>query len=504
MPEISKFKFFISLAVTLLAFYFAAPNFISNPSLSFLPEEKINLGLDLKGGSQLLMSVDTKSYIEEQIGSLAEQIKKSLRSRKILFTQKIFQSHIDIYVKNTDDIEIAFEIIKKSSSDISVNKSNDNKISINYSNDALEKIKDNLISQSIEIIRMRVDETGTKEPSIQKQGDNYILLQVPGLEDPAQLKNMLGKTAKLTFHLMDDNSSGSILVKSDEENEGYISIGKKVVLTGDLLTNAIASFNETNAGVSISFNNLGAKIFADLTRANTGKRMAIVLDEKLLCAPVIQEPILSGNSFISGNFTIESANELALLLRAGALPAPLKIIEERTIGPSLGTDSIESGKKAGVIGFVMVIIFMIWTYGILGVFANIALSLSMVYIIATLSMFQATLTLPGIAGIILTIGMAVDANVLIYERIREEWKKGASINQSIRIGFEFAVATITDSNITTLIAAFLLYYFGVGTIKGFAVTLTIGILSSMFSAIIITKLLIDLWMKIFKPSELKI
>jgi preprotein translocase subunit SecD len=247
---------------------------------------------------------------------------------------------------------------------------------------------------------------------------------------------------------------------------------------------------------------VGSKIFAEITKQNTGKRFAIVLDSKLLSAPVINTPITGGEGEISGSFTVESANDLALLLRAGALPAPLNIIEERSIGPNLGADSIEAGKKAGLIGFAAVVIFMTWSYGIMGIFANLALSIALLYIFAMLSMFHATLTLPGIAGIILTIGMAVDANVLIYERIREEIGKGASDLFAVRQGFESAFATITDSNITTLIAAFLLYFFGVGAIKGFAVTLSIGIIASMFAATVLTKLFVDVWMKYYKPKNL--
>ncbi|XP_044732910.1 protein translocase subunit SecD [Chrysoperla carnea] len=359
---------------------------------------------------------------------------------------------------------------------------------------------------------MRVDSTGTKEPILQKQGDRHILLQVPGEEDPTYLKNILGKTAKVTFHLVDENANVeeavkghvpmcSMLVQGDRM--GYLVVKKKAILGGDSLTTAAASFDQNSqAGVSFSFNSLGSKLFGEVTKNNVGKHLAIVLDNKLLSAPTINQPIMGGSGIISGDFTVESANELALLLRAGSLPAPLKIIEERSIRPNLGADSIESGKKAGIIGFAAVCIFMVWSYGLLGLFANIALSLAMLYVLALLSLFQATLTLPGIAGIILTMGMAVDANVLIYERIKEELNKGTSNLYAIKTGFESAFATILDSNLTTLIVAFLLYIFGVGAIKGFAVALTIGIISSMFSAIIITKLLIDIWVKYFKPKKL--
>ena len=360
---------------------------------------------------------------------------------------------------------------------------------------------------------MRVDDTGTNEPIIQRQGDDNILLQVPGLNDPTRLKNLLGKTAKLTFHLLDDSTdiqdamrglvpAKSMLIKKSvhDDEEEYEVVLKEVLIGGDMLANAAAGFQDAKPVVNFEFNTAGARLFGEITKNNPGKRLAIVLDNKLISAPAINEPILGGKGYIHGGFTAATANDLALLLRAGALPAPLKVVEERTIGPNLGADSIESGKQAAMIGFAAVVIFMIWTYGMLGVFANIALILALLYILAMLSMLQATLTLPGIAGIILTIGMAVDANVLIYERIREEMAKDASNAYSVKCGFESAIATITDSNVTTLIAALLLYIFGVGAIRGFAVTLTIGIIASMFAAIVITKLLIDLWLFYFKPK----
>ena len=360
---------------------------------------------------------------------------------------------------------------------------------------------------------MRVDSTGTKEPNIQRQGVKDILLQVPGEDNPSELKRILGKTAKLTFHLVDEGANlerarngnvppGSKVVKSEDPGSDIMVIKNKVIVSGDQLNNAQAQFQEAQPVVHFSFNHLGAKKFAEATSNNRGKRLAVVLDGAVLSAPVINSPILGGDGIISGSFTVESATELALVLRAGALPAQLKIIEERSIGPNLGADSIESGKLAALVGFLFVVVFMLLSYGILGIFANITLVIALLYILALLSMLQATLTLPGIAGIILTIGMAVDANVLIYERIREELDKGCSNLYAVKVGFDSAFATITDSNVTTLIAAFLLYSFGVGAIKGFAVTLTIGILASMYTALVITKLMIDLWLKYYKPKSM--
>lgn len=515
MQNISKWKIFTLILCTILALFCALPNF-TNINSKLLLNHRINLGLDLKGGAHLLLDVDFDTYQNDLMENLSDQLRKYLREDKIGYKNlNVKDKSVQFELRNSEDFKIVKKIINNLDREITIENSNNN-VKLTYNNSKIEEFRNRVIAQSIEIIRMRVDSSGTKEPNIQRQGNNHILLQVPGEENPKQLKNILGQTAKLTFHLVDETANiqnvngtnlpvGSMLVKGETEDnkEYYLAIKKKAIITGDQLINAQASFNQNSQpAVSFSFNNIGSKTFAEVTKNNAGKRLAIVLDNKLLSAPVINAPILGGNGIISGNFTIESANELALLLRAGSLPAPLKIIEERTIGPNLGADSIIAGKKAGIIGFISVVIFMIWSYGILGIIANIALCFALFYILALLSLFQATLTLPGIAGIILTIGMAVDANVLIYERIREEISKGASNIYAIKIGFESAFSTILDSNITTLIVAFLLYIFGVGAVKGFAVTLTIGIIASMFSAIIITKLLIDIWVKYQKPKTL--
>jgi preprotein translocase subunit SecD len=515
VQSISYWRVILAITVTLLAVIFAAPNFIEVKS-SFLPKESVNLGLDLRGGSHLLLDVDLEHYIKDQYELLADNLRKELRDHKIGYRNLRFLSNqVQLELRDVKDLEILRGAVRSVDRGVWVDP-NDSKVILRFKNDRLAEMESNVIDQSIEIVRMRVDSTGTKEPIIQRQGDKQILLQVPGADNPGELQKMLGKTAKLTFHLVNDDANIEEAVKGHVPNDSLLLAGetssgqtypivirKKSFLSGDLLSDAKATFNQhAQPGVSISFNNIGGKIFGEITKTSIGRRIAIVLDGKVLSAASINEPILGGNAIISGNFTVESANELALLLRAGALPAPLKTIEERTIGPNLGADSIESGKKAGLFGFTLVIIFMIWSYGILGIFANIALSLALLYILAMLSVFQATLTLPGIAAIILTIGMAVDANILIYERIKEEITKGASNLFAIKQGFEAASGTIFDSNITTLIVAFILYIYGAGAVKGFAVSLTIGIIASMFTAITITKLFIDLWMKFCKPQKL--
>lgn len=512
MHKISKWKVITSILFTIIAIIYVLPNFTKD-SPRWLPGDKVNLGLDLRGGSHLLLSVDFESYMDEKSQSLADGLKKYLRDKKIGYRNlSVSRNSIKFELRSDSDYKELKKIVRSLEPNLSVAKT-DATITLYYNEYAINQLQDNVIDQSIEVVRMRIDSTGTKEPNIQRQGVKNILLQVPGEDDPSELKRVLGKTAKLTFHLVDQNAnleraraghapSGSKVVKSEDGNSDILVIKKKVIVSGDQLNDAQAQFQEAKPVVRFSFNHLGAKRFAEATLNNKGGRLAVVLDDRVLSAPVINEPILGGDGIISGNFSVETATELALMLRAGALPTQLKVVEERTVGPNLGADSIESGKIAAAVGFAFVVIFMLLSYGMLGLFANITLVIALLYILALLSMLQATLTLPGIAGIILTIGMAVDANVLIYERIREEVDKGCSNLYAVGMGFESAFATITDSNVTTLIAAFLLYTFGVGAIKGFAVTLTIGIIASMYTALVVTKLMIDLWLKYVKPKSL--
>ena len=505
----------VTIIVTFVAWIFAAPNFIHITS-TYLPKDAVNLGLDLRGGSHLLLSVNFDHYLKDQYEMLADNLRKEFRENKVGYKNlKYLNDHITLELRDSEDFELLKSTIRSFDKSVWL-ENNNGKISLRFNDERLTELRTNVIDQSMEIVRMRVDSTGTKEPTIQKQGEGQILLQVPGAESPEMLRNMLGKTAKLTFHAVNDAvdieaalkgsipADSMLLYMEHAKGQMYpIVIKKKAAVSGDMLTNAVATFNQNaQPGVSFTMNAIGGKLFGDLTKESIGKRIAIVLDGKIISAAGVSIPITGGSGIISGSMSVEDANELALLLRAGALPAPLDIIEERTIGPSLGADSIKSGTKAGIVGFIAVIIFMIWSYGILGIFANLALCLALFYILAMLSMFQATLTLPGIAGIILTIGMAVDANILIYERIREELHKGASNLFAIKQGFETAFGTILDANITTLIVASLLYIFGAGVIKGFAVTLTIGIIASMFTAITVTKLMVDMWMRFAQPKSL--
>ncbi len=479
---------------------------------SFLPHKTINLGLDLRGGSHLLLDVEVSSVIEERVAALGDGVKSALREKRIRYVS-FAEGERGVIFKLRDEADRAeaLKAVRNVEQDTAVETLDDGRIQIQYTDLAIEDITKQTLSQSIEIVRRRVDETGTREPSIQRQGDSRIVLQLPGLEDPARIKELLGKTAKLSFHLVDDSVTqtgvqkpGTLLLPHKEQGGLKVGIKRRAAITGDMLTNATPSFQQGQPVVSFRLNGIGAKRFCDVSSQNVGRLFAIVLDGEVISSPVFREPICGGSAVISGSFTVEEANDLSLLLRAGALPAPLTVVEERTVGPSLGADSIASGQVAAVFGIVFVLLFMLVSYGRFGVYANGALIINIFLIFAVLSTLQATLTLPGIAGIILTIGMAVDANVLIFERIREEYLNGRSVMASVDSGYQQAMSTIVDANVTTLIAAVLLYSFGTGPIKGFAVTLAIGIVTSMFSAIMVTRLFIAHWLKTKKPGALNI
>jgi preprotein translocase subunit SecD len=518
MLNFSKTKIIAIFLACVIALLYAAPSFIAqNPQTglakklsNILPNQKVNLGLDLRGGSHLMMEVDFAYYLGEQINNLKNEIKSSFREESIHAVPEVSGNKIIFSLTDEDQIKSAKKIIKKLKKNIEIDESS-NRFELYFPDYELMEIKKNLIKQSIEIVRRRVDETGTKEPLIQAQGDDRILLQVPGIDNSSELKSILGKTAKMTFHFVDDKTfsnaggvAGSNLEQvSDKEGRVYL-INKEVILSGDLLIDANPTYFEGLPAVAFRFNDLGAKKFAQITKDNIGRIFAIVLDGKIVTAPRINTVINQGSGVISGSLDIAEATEVALLLRAGALPAPLKIIEERTVGPSLGLDSIKSGAFAAVAGLAFVACFMIFFYGTFGLFANIAMFINIAIIISVLSFLGATLTLPGIAGIVLTMGMSVDANVLIFERIKEELYQKKSVLHAVEQGFHQAFRSITDSNITTLIVAFFLYAFGNGPVKGFAVTLSIGIVSSMFSAIVLTRMMISIWLKKTRPKKLSL
>lgn len=510
----SKTKIVFILAVCLLSVLISLGNFFN---LGIFSANKVGLGLDLKGGSQILLKMDYENYVKEQLQFTIGELRTEFRKNRIKVVPRLRmelvdgekESYIYLGVKNENDIKTIKKIVKGINSDLLVSNY-DNGVAVKYDKDSINKIKYKLLQQSIEIVRRRIDETGTKEPIIQAQGRDRILVQVPGMESPDELKKVLGKTAKMTFHFVNTNvvSDGVLppnVEKLKEMNGNYeYYIDKQIILNGDLLQDANATFSEGKPAVSFRFNGIGAKKFAEITKKNVGKILAIVLDNEVVTAPRINTPILGGNGIISGNFTTAEANQVALLLRAGALPVPLEIIEERVVGPSLGQDSIKSGLQACALGLVFVLLFMIFLYKFFGLLTNITLIVNLLFTLAALSLINATLTLPGIAGIVLSIGMAVDTNVLIFERIREEYRESGKVYNSVASGFDFAWTTIFDSNITTLLIAIILYILGSGAVRGFALLLIIGIFASLFSGVMLTKLLLYFWLEKFQPRKINI
>jgi preprotein translocase subunit SecD len=518
------------LLTALVACLFAVPNFFSESTVRTWPswaQRHIVLGLDLQGGSHLLLEVDANAVRKERLQGISEEVLRLLRQARIPFTGRaIHGNSVEVRITREADVETAQSKLRELSQPLAgiLGTSGQRSINITESGGLItltpsdaavtERIRQ-AVDQSIQIIERRVNELGLVEPTIQREGLDRILVQVPGLQDPSRLKEILGKTAKLDFRMVDQSTSAEQALASHvpadseildgEKGEKYL-IEKRVLVSGADLTDAQPGFDQRNGEpiVSFRFNSVGARKFAEATQQNVGKPFAIVLDNKVISAPVIREPILGGSGEISGNFTVEQANDLAILLRAGALPAPLTIVEERTVGPGLGQDSINAGEHAAYAGAALVVFFMLVTYGLFGLFANIAVAINVAMIFGVLSMLNATLTLPGIAGIVLTVGIAVDSNVLIYERIREEVRAGRSAISAIDAGFSRALATILDSNITTFIAAAVLFYIGTGPVRGFAVTLGIGILTSLFTAFTLTRLIVAYWVRLWRPRTVPI
>jgi preprotein translocase subunit SecD len=530
MIHFARWKIITIFAISVLGILMAVPNLLSNPQLAALPDwapkSTLSLGLDLRGGSHLLLEVNVKAALKERVSNLVQAMRTELRREQIGYSRiGLVGDTAMVQIRDPDkparratdgqtNIERATRLLRRLEPGTQTEVSGA-RITISYTTDELRNRNNQVMQQSIEIVRRRVDEFGTTEPSIQRQGADRILVQVPGLDNPERLKAVIGKTAKMTFHLLDERFApgaplpsvappGSFFAKQrlsedDKTRDGRSAITyvvkKRVMVSGENLVDAQPTFERGRPVVSFRFDTVGARKFGRVTQTNVGKPFAIVLDGEVISAPVIQEPILGGAGIISGSFSVQETKDLALLLRAGALPAPMTILEERTVGPDLGADSIAAGEIACVIGFILVLIFMVLAYGLFGIFANLALLLNMILIVGSLSLLQATLTLPGIAGIVLTIGMAVDANVLIFERIREEVESGRSPLSSVDAGYQRALTTIIDANLTTLIAAVILFQFGTGPVRGFAVTLSIGLVTSMFTAIMVTRLMVVTWLR---------
>ena len=486
------------------------------------PSDLVNLGLDLRGGAHVLVEVNLEDVYSERLQNFWPEIRKNLRAIRNevgSFSQEVsaLNDSLIITISKKEGIEKAISFLNKELSSknsiLEILRFENNKIKVSFDEQQKRKIDNQTMDQSLEIIRRRVDEAGTREPTIQKQGSRRILIQVPGLGSAEELLQLIGRTAKLTFHPVIKNSVScekkpgitSIIVENFDDIDNCLELEKKFVVSGSQLTNAQPSFDQNNRpAVSFQFNPVGGRKFGEYTKNNIGNPFAIVLDKQVISAPIIQSYIPGGAGIITGNFSVDESNRLAILLRAGALPAAIQVLEQRTVGPELGADSIKSGKIAAIIAGILVLLFMIASYGLFGLFANVGLIFNIALIFSIMAYFAATLTLPGIAGIVLTIGMAVDANVLIFERIKEEIKTNKSLYRAIELGYEKALTSIIDANVTTFIAAVILFSLGSGPIKGFSVTLGIGIMTSVFTAVYLTRLLISIYFGFKKPKILNL
>ena len=535
MLYFSRWKALAILATAFFICLAAVPNLFPESVVERWPkwaQRHIVLGLDLQGGSHILLEVDANAVRQEKVDALRDDVRRALRDARIGYSGLVARGDsVEVRIRDTADVPQALAKLRELSQplggllggtgqrSVDISDAGGGLIRLRVTEAAMNERIRQSVDQSIQIIERRVNELGTVEPSIQRQGVDRILVQVPGLQDPSRLKELLGKTAKLTFRLVDMSMNpqeavqqgrappdSEILYEGKGAQRVPVLVQKQVMVSGEDLNDAQPGFDQRTSEpiVSFRFNTSGGRRFAQVTQENVGRPFAIVLDNEVISAPVIREPILGGSGQISGNFTVESANDLAILLRAGALPAPLTIIEERTVGAGLGQDSIEKGKTAALVGSTLVIVYIIATYGLLGVFADVAVAINVLMIFGVLSLLNATLTLPGIAGIVLTVGMAVDANVLIYERIREEARAGRTPISAIDAGFSRALATILDSNITTLIAAVVLFFLGSGPVRGFALTLIIGIFTTIFTAFTLSRLIVAYWVRLRRPAVVPI
>ncbi len=538
MLQIPTWSKVLTILILLAGTLIALPNVIPNPVLErapgFVPTRTVALGLDLQGGSYLLLEVEFDQVQKDRLESMMGNIRIAFRKARIGYTNlqagadNISLRLLDPSRENDatsilNDLNpiVGGSVLSAGARDYEMTEPGQQQFVLKMTDAFKIRTQQQILEESIEVVRRRIDQLGTREPTIERQGEDRILVQVPGLSDPGRLLRLLGKTAKMTFQMVDDSADmtqaekgivpiGDELLPQQPDKNGVkpppLVVERRVLVAGDRLTDAHQGFDPQSgqADVEFKFDTVGAREFGDATKNNVGRRFAIVLDNQIIEAPVIREAILGGSGQITGNFSVESANDLSVLLRAGALPAPLKVIEQRTVGAELGADQIQAGKYSTAAGLVLVALFMIARYGLFGLFADAALVFNLVLLMAALTLFGATLTLPGIAGIVLTMGMAVDANVLIYERIREEQRNGRSIIASIDQGFQRARATITDANMTHLIASLILFQLGSGPVRGFAVTLGLGIVTSYFTAVMVTRLFVVTWLRSARPKQLAI
>jgi len=542
MLEFPRWKVISILAVCIVGLLMALPNALNEEQLeglpSFMPKSQLSLGLDLQGGSHLLLEVDTASVVKNKVDQLKEGITGDLRAARTADNKRIVyfglsssDRSVSFNLRNPGDEEQVVELLRdrrqpigqdilsgtfSGNYDRTVSSDGNGQVTVTLTEDGINESRLSAVQQSVEVVRRRIDSLGTREPTIQTQGQDRIVVQVPGFNDPQQLKDVIGKTAKMTFHMVVDEVNYQDIERNRlpigvraypmaDQPEVKLALREPPRLSGDSLIDARAAYDENGRpAVAFTMDSRGAAIFGKITRENIGRRFAIVLDGKIVTAPQIQGVIPSGQGQITGSFTVAEASNLSVVLKSGALPADLTILEERTVGPDLGADSVAAGKFAGALGLAAVIVFVALAYGLFGVIANLALVVNVLVLMGVMSFLGFTLTLPGIAGIVLTVGMAVDANVLVFERIREEMRNGRKAVAAVQSGYQQAMSTILDANITTLIAALLMFQFGSGPIKGFAVTLSLGILTSVFSAIMVTRMIITLWLRYRKPVKLPI
>jgi preprotein translocase subunit SecD len=523
MMYFSRLKTVLVLGVCLLAALLCLPNLMPAPA-AWLPWRAISLGLDLRGGSYLLLEVDMSAVVRERLESLADSARQGLRRAGVAqFTvaAQPDQNRLLVRVPDAGKQDAAMASLRELAGTSPSNRPDldfaaqpDGQITVTLSPAALKERASGAVLQSIEIVRRRVDETGVVEPIVTRQGDNRIVVQLPGIEDPNRVKQLLGKTARMTFRLTDENANptavtpppGSEFLPMEGRGQQRIAVRRRIEVDGADLTDARAGQNGQTGEwvVNFTFNAVGTRRFAEISRNNVNHPFAIVLDDRVISAPVIREPITGGRGQISGSFDARGATDLAVLLRAGALPAPLTVVEERSVGPELGADAIRAGALALAVGFVLVMAYMAVFYGLFGWFANIALLCNLVIMLAVLSLMEATLTLPGMAGILLTLGMAVDANILINERIREEVRNGRTPLNAMETGFRRAFSTIVDSNATAILAHVMLFAFGSGPVRGFAVTITVGVLTSLFTATMLARLFMVRWYAVRRPAALPV
>jgi preprotein translocase subunit SecD len=527
MMQLSRWKLIVVITTVVFGILFAFPNAlpanVHTDLPRFLPKNTLNLGLDLQGGSYLLLEVQTDVLQKEKVNNLGEEVRRSLEVGKVRFAGITTQeTGVSVRITDAAQLDQAFSLLNREVqtisstgvADIKISRESGQMIRLAYTDAAVSATSANAVNQAIEIIRRRIDELGTKETSITRQGTDRIVVQAPGESDPEKLKNIIGKTAKLTFQMVDEAGQNELrdgVVPPGSEllpnkDGGQTLVKKRVEVSGDMLTHAGVGSNQNGQTVvDFRLNGEGAKRFGAVTSRNIGKPFAIILDGVVQSAPVINDAITTGSGQISGSYTIQTANELSILLNAGALPAPLKVEEQRTVGAELGADAVRAGQISTLVGFVSILVFMFLAYGgLFGGISIIALVVNCILILAAMSVTQATLTLPGIAGLILTLAVAVDANVLIYERMRDEVRAGRPLLASMDAGFSRAMSTIVDANLTTLIAAFIMFFFGAGPVRGFAWTLSIGVFTSVFSAVLITQVLLAVWYRTVRPKTLPI